>query len=256
VATNIDIKEINLPTSLTHAYLVPLSDFHVGDINFDEKKLQGYIDWILANDNAYAILNGDILNTATKESVSDCYTGLRPQEELEKAVKLLLPIKDRILASVSGNHCRRVYKSVGIDFSKLLADRLGCYYAGDEAYLKIKVGAGINGKPIVYTLYATHGHQGGRSVGAKVNAIAKLANTCMADLYCYSHIHTLTAHVDLYLVPDIRTNKMNEIKRTFVSSGAFLKRGGYAVTHGYPASKLGSPRIRLSGSVRDVHVSL
>lgn len=210
--------------------------------------------------NAYVILNGDILNIATTGSVSDSYRGLRPQEELDKAVELLFPIRDRILASVTGNHENRIYRESGIDIAKILADKLGILYAGDEAYLKIRVGSkkgrGGNGKPIVYCIYAQHGHRGGRTVGAKMNAIVAMGNTCLADIYIGSHIHSITASVDLYLVPEVRANKMVEMKRTFVSSGAFLQRGGYSVTHGYPASKLGSPRIRLNANQKDVHVSL
>ena len=66
----------------------------------------------------------------------------------------------------------------------------------------------------------------------------------------------MTAHQDSYLTPDIRTNKLNELKRTFASSGSFLRRGGYAITHGYPHSKLGSPKIILDGKRKDVHVSI
>lgn len=219
--------------------------------------MQGYIKWVQDTPEAYVVLNGDILNVATTGSVSDSYTGMRPQEELDKAVELLYPIREKCLVSVRGNHEFRTWRESGLDIAKILADRLGVLYAGDEAYLKIKVGRGINGKPIVYTCYLQHGYRGGRTVGSKVNAIAAMANICMADLFLGSHIHTMTSHVDMYLLPDIRTNKMVETKRTFVSSGAFLRRGGYSVTHGYPASKLGSPRIRLNGrDYKDVHVSL
>jgi hypothetical protein len=211
---------------------------------------------VQATPEAYVLLNGDILNVATKNSVSDSYTGLRPQEELDKAVELFLPIKDKLLVSTRGNHCFRTWRETGLDISKILADRLGVLYAGDEAYLKIKLGKGTNGKPIVYCLFMQHGHKGGRTIGSKVNAIASMANTCMADIFLYSHIHSISAHVDLFLVPDIRTNKMVEVKRTFVSTGAFLGRGGYSVSHGYPASKLGSPKIRLDGHKKDCHVSL
>lgn len=233
---------------------------HVGDEFFDEQKFLGYRRWVEQTPNAYVLLNGDILNIATIGSVSDSYSGLRPQEELEKAVDLLSPIKDRILVSVAGNHERRIYKESGIDIAKILADRLGCYYAGDESYLKIRIGSKrghqANGKPVVYTIFMQHGHRGGRTVGAKINAIAAMASTCLAEIYIGSHIHSITAHVDLYLVPEIRANKIVEMKRTFISSGAFLGRGGYGVTHAFPASKLGSAKIRLDGTRHDVHISL
>lgn len=255
------IHQVDLGKDLTHAYLLPVSDMHVGDPNFDAEKFFRYRKWIEDTPNAYVILNGDILNTAIKSSVSDIYAEtVSPKEALNTAERIFTPIKDRILCVVSGNHERRVYKDVGLDVSEVLAHKLGVYYAGDEAYLKIKLGSKrghqTNGKSVIYTVYVTHGFGAGRTIGSKVNSLHKLSEIVLADCYIFSHVHTMTAHQDIYKVPDIRANKLIDVKRTFVSSGSFLKRGGYAVTHGYPHNKLGSPRIRLDGTRHDCHVSL
>ncbi len=66
----------------------------------------------------------------------------------------------------------------------------------------------------------------------------------------------MTVHQDRIFVPDKRNNKVEDMKRTFVSSGAFLERGGYAVQKGYSPAKLGSPRLRLDGRKKDVHCSI
>lgn len=255
------IHQVELGRDLTHIYLLPVSDLHVGDYNFDAEKFFRYRQWILDTKNAYIILNGDIMNTATKSSVSDIYAEtMNPKEALATAEKIFTPIKDRILAIVGGNHERRIYKDVGLDASEFLASKLGVLYAGDEVYLKIKFGKsrghGTNGKPIVYTVYATHGFGAGRTIGSKVNSLHRLSEIVLADCYIFSHVHTMTAHQDIYKVPDIRANKLIDVKRTFASSGSFLKRGGYAVTHGYPHGKLGTVRIRLDGTRKDCHVSL
>lgn len=234
---------------------------HIGDLNFDSEKFFAYRKWIEETPNAYVILNGDIMNTAIKTSVSDIYAEtLNPKDALATAEKLFLPIKDRILAIVGGNHERRIYKDVGLDSSEFLAAKLGVHYAGDEVYLKIRFGRKTgdcrNNKPVVYSVYATHGWGAGRTAGAKVNNLQRMATICLADIYIASHTHFMTAHQDTYAVPDLRNNKMILHKRTFASSGAFLKRGGYAITHGYPHSKLGTVRLRLDGTRHDVHVSL
>lgn len=234
---------------------------HIGDPAFDADKFFRYREWVQKTPNAYVILNGDILNTAIKSSVSDIYgETMNPKESLNTAVKIFDPIKDRILCIVGGNHERRIYKDVGFDISEVLAEKLGAYYAGDECYLKIKLGKATgkkgNGLPIIYSCYITHGWGSGRTPGSKVNNLAKLADIVLADVYIASHTHFMTSHQDIYLVPDKSHNKLIEMKRTFVSSGAFLKRAGYAVTKGYPHSKLGSPRVRLAGEKKDVHVSI
>lgn len=255
------IHDVDLSQELEAIYITPMSDLHIGDPSFDSVKFHGYRKWVEDTPNAYIVLNGDILNTATKSSVSDIYAEtMNPKEALNTAVKLFEPVKDRILCLVGGNHERRIYKESGIDISEVLASKLGVHYAGDECYLKIRLGKatgrGGNGKPIAYTVYVTHGHGGGRTMGAKVNNLQRLADIVLADIYIMSHVHTMTAHQDVYLVPDTRNNNLLEIKRTFVSSGAFLKRGGYAVTHAYPHNKIGTVRLRLSGTRKDVHVSI
>jgi hypothetical protein len=253
-----DIYEVELG-DYKSAYIYPISDMHIGDDNFNVDKFLSYRKWILDNDNAFCFLNGDILNTATKNSKSDVYTSLSPQDELNKAIELLSPLanKGKILCSLSGNHEARIQRESGIDIAEILASRLGIYYAGDEVLLKIKLGHKDDMKPFVYTLYATHGSGGGRSTGAKANALHRLGDIVLADCYVMSHIHSLIAHQDVYAVPDIRTNKVNLVKRTFTSSGAYLQRGGYTVSHAYTHAKLGSPRIRLEGRThKDIHVSL
>ena len=253
-----ELHTIDLSPDFDYIYLLPISDLHLGDPNCNIEKFLGYRDWLEETPNAYTLLNGDILNTAIKDSVSDIYTEtMSPQEQIKKAVELFSPVKDKILGVVNGNHERRISKIAGIDITEVMADRLGVWYAGDEVFIKLRFGRKPNKKPVAYTIYSTHGFGSGRTVGSKVNNLQKLSDIVLADLYIASHTHFMTAHQDIYLVPDTRNNNIMKVKRTFVSSGAFLDRGrGYGVQKGYPACKLGSPRIRLDGTRRDCHVSI
>jgi hypothetical protein len=95
----VKIHTVDLSPEFKHIYIIPISDLHLGDphVNFD--KFYGYRKWIQDNPNAFVLLNGDIMNTAIKSSVSNCYEEtMRPKEQLKLAVKLFEPIKDRILA--------------------------------------------------------------------------------------------------------------------------------------------------------------
>jgi len=171
------MHEVNLDTTEA-VYILPISDMHIGDPNFNEDKFFGYRKWILENPTAYVILNGDIMNTAIKDSVSDVYgETMNPQDQLRYAKKIFEPIADRILAIVRGNHEERIMRSTGIDTCEILAAYLGVYYAGDEALLKLRFGRRPNnGKPVTYIIYATHGWGGGRTSGGKVNNLQKLAD--------------------------------------------------------------------------------
>jgi len=87
--------------------------------------------------------------------------------------------------------------------------------------------------------------------------LQRLADIALVDIYIASHTHFMTAHQDVILVPDLRNGYMTPLKRTFVSSGAFVGRSAYAVRSGYKFAKMGSPRIRLEGKEKkDVHVSI
>lgn len=71
---------------------------HLGDKNCDMKAIESAMKAIKESDNTYVILNGDLMNTATKNSISDVYTEkLTPTEQIIKTCELLEPIKDRIL---------------------------------------------------------------------------------------------------------------------------------------------------------------
>lgn len=247
----------DLPEEYTHAYIIPIGDIHIGDPHFNEQKLIKYLNWITETPEARIILVGDIMNTATKDSVSDSYhETMNPNEQLRYATKLFEPVKDRIIAITDGNHERRIQKSTSIDTTEILAQNLGAHYEPDGIMLKIRFGKDKHLNKLVYTIYATHGFGGGKKPGGKANNLQSLANIVLADCYIMAHIHWMTTFQDIYFVPDTRTNEVKEVKRTFVSSGSFVGWGGYAQWQGFPAAKLGTPRIRLDGYKKDVHVSI
>lgn len=50
-----------------------LADLHLGDKHCRMDDIQKQIDRIKDTENAFLILNGDIVNWASKTSISDCY---------------------------------------------------------------------------------------------------------------------------------------------------------------------------------------
>ena len=112
---------INLPRELTSVQLYSISDWHLGDSNCKLDEIKCTINEIKNHPDMYVLINGDIINNATKSSVSDIYSDrLNPMEQIELACDLLEPIKDRILAITSGNHENRSYKESGVDIMSFL----------------------------------------------------------------------------------------------------------------------------------------
>ena len=65
--------KINLPESLESIELHIFADEHIGDENCDLQRLKDRIKYVSEKENAYCVLNGDIVDNATKTSIGDTY---------------------------------------------------------------------------------------------------------------------------------------------------------------------------------------
>ena len=244
------------------AYIIPLSDLHIGD-EFDEKKFIGYRDWILERDNAYCVVNGDIIDVAIKASIGDVYGTKRPRDQRKMAVELFRPLAEagKILAWDDGNHEYRLAKDTDEYFGETVCEILGIpdVYSPDGIFMFLNVGhdrkKGEKSR-ITYTMFMVHGWSGSRMVGGKANNLESLAKSVVSDVYIASHTHTKIAFSRRTLIPDTRTKSLRWKKQLFVSAGSFLEWSGYAIRKGYNPATLGSPRIRLSGVRHDAHCSI
>jgi predicted phosphodiesterase len=243
-------------------YLIPLSDLHIG-ASFDENKFLGYRQWILDRPNAYCVINGDVVDMATRSSIGGTFDTLRPKEQRKLAVKFLKPLADegKILAYIDGNHEARAAKDADEFTGEIICDMLGIpsVYDPDGIFLFLSVGHDRNKgakSRITYTVFMLHGWTGSRTIGGKANNIKSLADSVIADIYISSHTHQKFMFPRRIIEPETRTKSLRYKKQVFVSSGSFMEWEGYSVRKGYNPASLGSPRIRLSGERKDLHVSI
>lgn len=252
------VHSITLPEDVKNIELLPLSDMHIGDKDFDRRAFIDYINYVKAEPNRFVLLNGDIMNNAIKSSVSDIYEEiLSPREQITEAVVLLTPIKDRIWGIISGNHERRTDKESGISPVEIIADKLGVPYFGVQALIKLKLGVVKKkcDRQVFYMIYATHGYAGGRMRGGKVNALERLKNIVLCDVYCLAHTHGQISFPSVIYEPQRHCDSVIERVMWFVNSGSFLKRGeGYAAAKGYEPQLIGCPIIELSGTEKKISV--
>jgi hypothetical protein len=170
--------------NIEHAYIIPVGDLHIGDGRFREDKFLKLRSIIEKTPNCYIVLIGDILNNATKNSVSDVYAEkLSPSASKKYAIELLTPIKHKILGAVSGNHEHRTKKDVDIDLMEDIAEKLDIDYAAEGLLLNIRIGNNGPGK-FNYFMYCTHGAGGGSTPLGKANAVYK---TSKIVLVCPKH---------------------------------------------------------------------
>lgn len=253
------VIKIDLPRTESYYNIVPIADLHIGDSNFDEKRFKNMISEV-ASKNTLFILNGDLINNATKNSVSDIYSeSLSPMKQLEKLKEIFEPYKDKIIAIIGGNHERRTYRTDGIDISQIFAREIGLEekYASDGALLFIRFGAKKNGQKetngsgkvrrVCYTLYVTHGSGGGRSVGGKANAVDQLSSIVDADIYIHSHTHLPLMFKQNFFRTDPRNSAVSEVEKLFVNTSSCLNYGGYAEVAKYKPSTTCVTAIVLDG---------
>lgn len=247
----------DLPQDLDSAYILGISDLHVGAPEFDEKYLSDLLAWVRETPNCYLILNGDLGNMATKDSKSDVYEDrLSPNQQVKRLKEYFGGLKDRVIGLTEGNHEKRIRLATSIDISEELADYLECPYGREALCVQVRLGKRKNNKPVSYLIYATHGWSNSRGAGGKVNMGLSLASVIKADVYIVGHTHVKYLYEHIFLEPDEQNGKILRRKQIVASSGSVLDYGGYAVGKGYPPGAKGIPRIRLDGKRKDVHASI
>jgi predicted phosphodiesterase len=244
--------------------LLCMGDLHVGDSHCDLDMIRQSCAWLKEEPDRHAIIVGDLFNAALKDSVSDVYSeAMSVKDSRKMLIRLLEPVRDRILAVVSGNHDHRVYKAIGDDIVEIMCAEIGLPYYSGQAFLSLKVGWDRNQSrqqkrsPIVYTTYLTHGFGGGRMVGSKANNLMRLADIVDAELYVAGHTHTPMALPSVRWQMDANRGSVIEKQRMFISTGASLDRGeGYAVRFGFPALPKLWPIVRLDGREKNMTATL
>jgi len=266
-----------LPREFDKAYIIPLADCHIGSKYFDKQKLIGYLKWIKETPEAICIWNGDLCDCGIPGSIGEWWEQepVTPQEQIRQLVDIVqrFGIEDKILAIVGGsNHPMRAMKLTGHDYDQEFAERLGLRerYCKDAGLFKLSlgywtrapVGKTAKNKPsgtqqIPYMIYATHGWSAGRQAGASVNAVRELgAIWGRVEVFITAHRHLDSATPDVLFEPEYSRPTINEIRREYVVSGSFLRYGGYALRKGLRPNNPGTPRIRLDGRRKDIHVSI
>lgn len=255
------VIKIDLPKELKSIELHTFADEHIGDSLSDMKRLQERIDYVKNTPNAYCILNGDIIDNATKTSIGDTYTQtFNPMEQLNRAVELFGPIKNKIFLITHGNHENRTYKKEGINLSYLIATQLGLSdrYTPTSAVLFIRFGQdkSNHNRKFRYTIYALHGSGGGRKEGAKAIRLADMASIVDTDIYIHSHTHLSMVMREGFHRIDTNNSTVTLVDKLFVNTAANLKYGGYGEAGEFKPSSMETPVIYLSGEKKDFKARL
>lgn len=254
--------KIDLPKELEAIELHTFADEHIGDEHCDLPRLKNRIEYVKNNPYAFCVLNGDLIDNATKTSIGDTYSQVfNPMEQLEKAVELFSPIKDKIIAITHGNHEARTYRKEGIDLSRLLSAQLGLFdrYSPTSALVFLRFGKSRNHSgesKQCYTIFMLHGSGGGRKEGAKAIRLADMASIIDTDIYIHSHTHLPMVMKQSFHRIDKQNSTVRLVEKLFVNTASNLNYGGYGEAQEFKPSSKTSPVIYLSGTKKDMSARL
>lgn len=243
--------------------IIPFSDLHIGSAKCNLTLIKEQVKKVKDDPNTYAIIVGDLINNSTKTSVGDVYSEpIPPMKQIEMAVDIFEPIKDKILAITAGNHERRSYKTDGVDLVAFFALELGlqkCYdYVAPMLFLS--VGGATkhhSGAKTCYSIYITHGDgSNGRTIGGKANSLGKRGGVCCSDIIITGHTHEALTFREVINFADCNHKAIVQKETVFVNCGATLDYEEYAELYGMRPSSLVQPEIILSCKEKGIKVIL
>lgn len=219
-----------------------VGDLHAGAIESNLKGWESFVQRVLQDKNAYVCLLGDLMNNATRSSVSNVFEDtMRPREQKRYLANALAPLSERILCSMSGNHEFRSGKDVDDDPMLDIMSKLDLedFHRENAAFVKICFGSRSkqntpNGKaegPLqTYVICVTHGAGGGIYTGAAVNRNERFSYILEGvDILAVGHTHKGTVSKPSKIVVDSRSNSITQKTMTVISACSWMSYGGYAL---------------------------
>ena len=234
--SDFDLIVHNLPRC-QEARLYFIGDLHAGAIEANLRGWEGFCNRILQEPNSYLCLMGDLMNNATRSSVSNVFEdNMRPSEQKRYLANALKPLRERILSAVAGNHEARSGKDADDDPMLDIMAKLDLedYYRPNAAFLKVCFGSrphASNMAPIqTYIICTTHGAGGGIYTGAAVNRNERFGMVLDGvDILAVGHSHKGTISKPSKICVDNRSNTVMQKTMTVISACSWMGYGGYAM---------------------------
>lgn len=245
----------------------PIADVHYGALKHDKAKWTAFCSELENQEDAYVLLNGDLVNNNTRSAVGSPFDDfVRPREQKAQMVELLRPIRERILCIVSGNHERRSLKDADDDLTYDIAAKLNIedLYRPNMAFVKIGIGEhkkekekGRVSPKASFVVCCTHGSGGGIYTGATVNRNERFGNVLDGvDCLVVGHTHKATVTRPSKIVCDVRTNRAALRDYLVISCTSWQAYGDYAMQKMLLPSSYGRPQKLLfkDGREKDIEV--
>ena len=241
--------------------IYPISDVHLGAAEHLTREWELFCQRVVNEPNSYIILGGDLINNATRNSVSNVFEEtMRPREQKKVMVKMLEPLQDKILCAVSGNHERR-NRDVDNDITYDIMCKLDLEWLHREniAFVKIQMGSkrGDGLKNPTYVLVVTHGSGGGVLTGGAVNRNERFGYVLDgADALIVGHTHKPFVTQPSKIKIDAQNNRVSIKPFKVVSMTSWLGYSAYAAQKMLIPTSHASQTIILNGKKKEITVTM
>jgi len=193
------------------------------------------------------IINNPSLHDSTAKTLDALY-----EKEVSRLAKEISFMKGRLIGLLGGNHYAKF--SSGITTDHMLAHLLGTKYLGVNSYIRLSFRQGTkHATSLSLDIWAHHGLGGGRTVGASINKVEKMAEIAEADIFLMGHDHhkEVSPKIRFRLVGAGENVRLLKRKIILARTGCFLKgyvegESSYAVDAAYNPNDVGVVKIEMT----------
>ena len=246
--------------------IIPISDVHLGAAEHMTRAWEEFVEKVKNTPNVYLTLGGDLINNNIRSAVGDIFKEtMSPSTQKKVMAKMLEPLRDRVLCSVTGNHERRSSRDADDDPSYDIMAKLDLEHLHREnvAFVKIQLGKKVNDKGTrlpsnyrpTYTLVVTHGSGGGIYTGTAVLRAERFGYVVdNMDILIVGHTHKAFYSQPGKIVIDPRNDKVTIKPFRVISCSSWMEWGGYAAQKMLLPSTHMKQAILLSAKEKQIEV--
>lgn len=253
--------------------IIPIGDIHRGNVGCDEAKLRKTLQYIQDTPNAYWIGMGDYAECIQVDDKRFDEKSIDPNyriagisnlitTQMHDVVSDFMPIKDKCLGLLSGNHEETMRLRYKRDIMYEIGERLDMFdkLMGYSGFIRLRFERQA-GTVTTFTIFACHGFGAARKSGAKVNRLEDVAHAFNADIILVGHEHEKIVAPPVLRLGLTQEGKLIEEEQYAIMTGSFLK--GYvekATTYiekkMYPPTDLGIVEITVVPDDKSITASI
>lgn len=251
--SEIPVVELKRRKGTDYGEICFMSDFHLGSGAFSLSQYLEYTKYILQHPEIKVVLMGDLIEMGSLSSYGASEEKVGAVQLLD-IVRLLEPIKDRIILLLEGNHEERFWRvTKGTDsVTRSIADALHIQplLPGPERGQLFIVKVGTQ----TYSVYAIHGSTGATIY--KASQLSKMFSNLHTSLAVHAHNHQIFKdHRIYYGVREINGKFYLSVhEQHWLTTGCFVKNLGYSEARSLPVTKIGAPFVRFFESKEAIEI--